>query len=116
MFGIILALHVLVCICLVFIVLIQQSKGAGISSVFGGGGGGGESVFGGRGAAPFLIKATTGLAVGFMLTSLILTIVSARSGGERPAVEKLIEQPSPQPNLPIPTLPESTVAPPESTQ
>ena len=116
MFGIILALHVLVCICLVFIVLIQQSKGAGISSVFGGGGGGGESLFGGRGAAPFLIKATTGLAVAFMLTSLILTIVSARTGTQRPAVERLIEQPSPGVELPIPTLPESTAAPPESTQ
>ncbi|KPJ50521.1 hypothetical protein AMJ40_02645 [candidate division TA06 bacterium DG_26] len=105
MFGIILALHILVCVCLVFIVLIQQSRGAGLSSVFGGGGGG-ESLFGGRGAAPFLVKATTVLAIMFMLTSLVLTIVSARGGRERPAVEKLVE-PSTGMELPIPTVPDS---------
>ena len=115
MFGTILILHILVCICLVFVVLIQQSKGAGLSGVFGGGGGG-ETLFGGRGAAPFLIKATTALAVMFMLTSLVLTIVSARTGRQRPAVEQLIEEPSQQMQLPIPTLPESTSAPEEGTQ
>lgn len=111
----ILALHILGCICLVFIVLIQQSKGSGLGGVFGGGGGG-EALFGGRGAAPFLIKATTVFAVMFMLTSLVLTIVSARTGRKRPAVEKLIEQPSVGMELPIPTLPESGSALPESTE
>jgi preprotein translocase subunit SecG len=114
MFGVILMLHILVCVCLVFIVLIQQSKGAGLGGVFGGGGG--EALFGGRGAAPFLVKATTALAVMFMLTSLVLTIVSARTGRERPAVEKLIEQPATGMELPIPTLPDSSTAFPESTE
>ena len=106
MFGVILTLHILVCVCLVFIVLIQQSRGAGLSSVFGGGGGG-EALFGGRGATPFLVKATSVLAVMFMLTSLILTIVSARGGRERPVVEKFVE-PSTEVQLPIQTLPDTT--------
>ena len=108
-------LHILVCVCLVFIVLIQQSKGAGLGGVFGGGGGG-EALFGGRGAAPFLVKTTTALAIMFMLTSLVLTVVSARTGRERPAVEKLIEQRPAAMELPIPTLPDSSTALPESTE
>lgn len=106
MFGVILVIHILVCVLLVFVVLIQQSRGAGFSSVFGGGGGG-EALFGGRGAAPFLVKATTVLAIMFMLISLVLTIISARGRREiRPVVEKLIEE-APL-GLPIQTLPEDS--------
>ncbi len=116
MTAVILVLHVLVCVCLVFIVLIQQSKGGGLGGGFGGGGGG-ETLFGGRGAAPFLKKATAVLATMFMLTSFTLTIISARSGRVRSAVEQLIEEPSPGMGLPIQALPESTQpALPESTQ
>ena len=74
--------HVIICIGLVLVVLLQSSKGEGLAgSAFGGGGGGGISgaVFGGRGAASFLGKATTVLAVTFMLNCLVLAFMSANS-------------------------------------
>jgi preprotein translocase subunit SecG len=73
--------HVLTCIALVLVVLLQSSKGEGLAgSAFGGGGGGlGGAVFGGRGAAGFLSKATSYLAVIFMLNCGALAFMSASS-------------------------------------
>jgi len=65
---------VLICILLILVVLLQSGKGAGLAGAFGGGGGlggGVGAVFGGRGAAPFLSKATTVLAIAFMLSCLV---------------------------------------------
>ena len=71
--------HVIVCLALVLVVLMQSSKGEGLAgSAFGGGGGGmSGAVFGGRGAATFLSKATTYLAVLFMLNCGALAYMSA---------------------------------------
>ena len=63
-------LHVMVCVFLVVVVLLQRGKGAEIGAVFGGGSG--ATLFGSRGAGNFLTKLTTGAAVVFMLTSLTL--------------------------------------------
>ena len=63
-------IHILVCIFLVVIVLLQPGKGGDLGSVFGGGTS--ESVFGASGAVPFLTKLTRLLAVIFFLTSLSL--------------------------------------------
>ena len=63
-------LHVMVCVMLIVIVLLQRGKGAEIGAVFGGGAS--STVFGSRGAGNFLTKMTTGAAVVFMLTSLSL--------------------------------------------
>ncbi len=71
-------LHVLVSLFLIFIVLIQGGKGAELGAAFGAGSS--QTVFGGRGAATFLNKMTTVVAVVFMLTSLLLAIVSGRGG------------------------------------
>ena len=73
-----LVMHIAICFLLIFIVLIQGGKGAELGAAFGGGSS--QTVFGGRGAATFLNKATTVVAVVFMLTSLLLAIVSVRSG------------------------------------
>jgi len=76
--------HVIVCIALVLVVLLQSSKGEGLAgSAFGGGGGGiSGAVFGGRGAATFLSKATSVLAVVFMLNCGALAFMSSnRSAG-----------------------------------
>lgn len=71
--------HVITCIALVLVVLLQASKGEGLAgSAFGGGGLGG-AVFGGRGAAGFLSKATSYLAVMFMLNCGALAFMSASS-------------------------------------
>ncbi len=73
MYPFLLVIHVLVSLALVVAVLLQSSKGEGLAGAFGGGGLSG-AVFGGRGAATFLSKATTFLAIGFMSTSIILFV------------------------------------------
>jgi len=64
-------LHVVVCVFLVAVVLLQRGKGAEIGAVFGGGASG--TVFGSRGAGNFLTKLTTVSATIFMITSLSLS-------------------------------------------
>ncbi len=70
-------LHVLVCFFLIFIVLIQSSKGAELGAAFGGSS---QTLFGSRGAATLFSKLTTIAAVVFMVTSLLLAIASVRGG------------------------------------
>ncbi len=70
--------HVLVSLLLIVAVLMQSGKGTGLAGTFGGSGVTG-GVFGGRGAAPFLAKATTVFAVLFMLTAITLNFVSTGS-------------------------------------
>ena len=69
-------LHVMVCILLILVVLLQRGKGSDIGAALGGGGS--NTVFGGRGAGNFLTKLTTGAAVTYMLTSLSLSYVSTQ--------------------------------------
>ena len=74
--AIILIVHVIVCIALILIILLQTGKGADIGAVFGGGSS--QTVFGSTGAATFLSKITIGAAVVFMVTSIVLTYFSGR--------------------------------------
>ena len=113
MTGFILFIHIIACLLLIVVVLLQQSRGAGLSGVFGGGGAG--SMFGGRGAAPFLTKVTTVFAVIFMLTSIILVTLSGVRKTTKSAIEKEMERTMGAPSgteteeveLPIPAAPES---------
>jgi preprotein translocase subunit SecG len=75
---ILLGLHILVCLSLIGIVLIQGGKGAEVGAAFGAGGSG--TIFGATGGASFLSKMTTGAAVIFMLTSLALAIFWGQPG------------------------------------
>lgn len=70
--------HIIVCLALVAVVLLQQGKGADIGAAFGAGAS--QTVFGGRGAGSFLSKLTTGAAIVFMLTSLTLTYFANPTG------------------------------------
>ncbi len=71
-------LHVLVCLAMLPIILLQSGKGGGVNAAFGGGGS--QSVFGGSsGASSFLLKLTSGAAILFMMTSLGLSYYSSRS-------------------------------------
>lgn len=72
-YPVLLVIHVIVSLALIVAVLLQSSKGEGLAGAFGGGALTG-AVFGGRGAATFLSKATTVLAIGFMSTSILLLI------------------------------------------
>ncbi|MDM7993375.1 MAG: preprotein translocase subunit SecG [Candidatus Fermentibacter sp.] len=67
--------HILACILLIGVVLMQKSKGDGLSGAFGGGGALTAS-FGTRGAATLLSKLTTVFAVVFMLSSFFLALIS----------------------------------------
>jgi preprotein translocase subunit SecG len=73
-------LHIIVSIFLVGVVLLQQGKSADLAGAFGGQGS--QTAFGPRGAANLLTKLTTYSAVVFMLTSIGLTIMLSRAGGD----------------------------------
>jgi preprotein translocase subunit SecG len=72
--------HVLVCVFLILVILLQAGKGGGMGAAFGGAGA--QTVFGGRGAQTFLGKITSVMAAIFMLTSLTLAYQSSRSASE----------------------------------
>ncbi len=65
--------YVFICFFLILVVLVQQGKGADIAGAFGGGGT--QTAFGARGATTLLHKLTTGAFIGFILLSLLLTIL-----------------------------------------
>ncbi len=114
-FATLLVIHVLICVGLIVVVLLQSSKGEGLAGAFGGGGGGlSGAVFGGRGAASFLSRATTVLAVVFMSSCLILSLLSARGRDTTgvPTRESAVtgaaretQQPMPQQTAPIDQAP-----------
>ena len=93
--------HVIVCIFLILVVLLQQGKGADWAGAFGGGGT--QTAFGARGAGTVLSKATTAAAVIFMITSLALTILISRPGGSsviREGARQPAQQQQPQQQQP----------------
>ena len=71
--------HIFVCLFLVVVVLLQSGQSGDIAAAFGGMGS--QTAFGPDGAATVLTKATTWCAVIFMLTSITLSIVASRKGG-----------------------------------
>jgi len=72
-------IHIIVCIALIMIVLLQTGKGADMGAAFGGGSS--QTLFGSTGASTFLSKATTGAAIVFMVTSLGLAYLSSHRPG-----------------------------------
>jgi preprotein translocase subunit SecG len=96
--------HLVVTVGLILIVLLQSGKGADIGAVFGGGSS--QTVFGGRGAATFLSKLTSALAILFMVTSLGLTILSSQQG-----TQTVIPEEAPRPAQSAPEAPAAPVAP-----
>jgi preprotein translocase subunit SecG len=71
--------HVIVCIFLIIVVLLQSGKSADLAGAFGGTGS--QSTFGPRGAASALSRATTAAVIIFMLTSLSLSLIASKSSG-----------------------------------
>jgi preprotein translocase subunit SecG len=71
--------HVIVCLFLIIVVLVQSGKAADLAGAFGGMGS--QTAFGPRGSATLLSKATTISAIIFMLTSISLSIVATRNAG-----------------------------------
>lgn len=82
-------IHVFVCLVLMFVVLLQQGKGGGMGSAFGGAS---AQVFGGSGAGNILTRATAICAAVFMLTSVSLAYMS--SSGDRALRARVAEEES----------------------
>ncbi len=104
-------LHVLACGILILVVLLQSGRAADLAGAFGGAGS--QTAFGPRGAATFLSKATSFLAIVFMVTSIALALASSRGASaaeqaapppatETPAPAQPQQQPPPQQNPPAP--------------
>ena len=99
-------IHVIVCLLLILIVLLQSGKSADLAGAFGGAGS--QTAFGARGTATFLSKLTTGAAVVFMLTSMTLSIYRSKGTGSsimekaKVPATKPAAQTQPKPVTPIP--------------
>src|SRR5689334_2832928 len=76
MYGFFVFLHIIVCVGLIMVVLFQAGKGAGLGNLFGGGGG--DQLFSAPSGSAFIKKVTTGMAIVFIITSVMLTILSSR--------------------------------------
>lgn len=76
--------HVFVCFFLILVVLLQQGRGGGMGSAFGGAS---AQVFGGRGAGNFLTRLTAICAVVFMATSMSLAYLSSAGDRELKEIE-----------------------------
>lgn len=87
MFAFFIVIHSLICVALILFVLLQSGRGGGLAGAFGAQTA--QTIFGGRGAATFLSKATSYLAIGFMAMSILLAVLSGRGGAPR---EGLLQQ------------------------
>lgn len=101
MYGLVLAVHVIVCIFLIIVVLLQSGKAADLAGAFGGMGS--QTAFGPRGSATLLSKATTLSAILFMVTSLTLSIMATRNAG----LGTTVLETAPQGTMPIQKAPAS---------
>jgi len=107
MYVFLVTLHIVVCLTLMLVVLLQSGEAADLAGAFGGAGS--QTAFGPRGAATFLTKATTWCAVMFLFTSMALTMhVSTRGGGggTRSILQqfsKPVTQKTPAPAVPAPS-------------
>lgn len=107
MFGLLVAVEIIVSILLIIVVLMQSSKGGGLAGTFGGAQIG--TVFGVRRTADFLSKVTTVLAVVFLVLSLVINFLLP---GRTTSTESVIQQGAGQPTaVPPPQLPAQTSTP-----
>ncbi len=113
MITIIIAIHIVICLALIIVILLQQGKGAEIGAVFGGSS---QTVFGASGAGNVLTKTTWAMAAVFFATSLFLAYTSTRrftgsifgSGG---AVGRKVVVPARPPMPSAPAAPAPLAAP-----
>jgi preprotein translocase subunit SecG len=91
-YGLIVAIHIVVCLFIIIVVLLQSGKSGDISAAFGGQGS--QTAFGPRGAATALSRATTWSAVLFMVTSITLAVYADRRGGPGSVLQGLKSQPA----------------------
>jgi preprotein translocase subunit SecG len=102
-------LHVIICLILILVVLLQAGKGASMGAVFGGSS---QTVFGSSGPGGFLSRMTTGVAIVFMLTSFGLSYMASHKGSSlmEGAAKPVAQQTAPTPAT-APAAPAQTPTP-----
>ena len=91
---VLITLHVLVCILMALVVLMQRPRSEGLGAAFGGGVT--DNIFGAQ-TTHVLAKATTWLAGAFFALTLILSIITARSASNHTPIQKeLMNAPAPK--------------------
>ncbi|MBF0467603.1 MAG: preprotein translocase subunit SecG [Desulfamplus sp.] len=111
MTTLILSVHIISCVLLILIVLLQTGKGADMGASFGAASG--QSLFGGGGPATALSKITTVVAIVFMLTSLTMAYTSGHKSSQTimPETTSSVEKSEPtdsSPNKEVPSEAETT--------
>jgi preprotein translocase subunit SecG len=103
MYTFLIIMFILLSITMVIVILLQAGKGQGLAGAIGGGMGGG-SIFGGRGAADFLSKATTWIAALYMIVAILIGMFykSEAEEAQKSLIERRVEQ---QESMPIPDIP-----------
>ena len=101
--NVVLIIHLLLALTLIGVVLLQRSEGGGLGM---GSGGGNTGVMSGRGAASALSKATWILAIGFIITSMTLTIIAAQKSAGSSVIDRLgdIEPAKKQDDIELPAI------------
>lgn len=109
----VLVVHVIVCIAMILIILLQSGKGADIGAAFGGGSS--QTVFGSSGAGTLLSKVTIAAAVIFMSTSIVLTYFAGKGAMIVEDKSLVSGQAVPESSVPVqggvPGVPEGTGGP-----
>lgn len=85
--SVLLVIHIIVCVALVGVILLQQNSGDGLSGI---GGGGNSGLMSSRGSANFLTRLTAILATIFLVNSLVLAIIASHSKRGGSPVDSII--------------------------
>jgi preprotein translocase subunit SecG len=84
--GILLTIHILVCIALVGVILLQQSEGGALGM---GGGGAGGGLLSSRGTGDLLTRTSWGLGITFFVLSLVLTLLAGHNRSSSSVVDRV---------------------------
>ncbi len=106
LYYLLLFMHIVACLFLIAVVLLQQGKGQDLASAFGGGGT--QTAFGPRGSATVLSRATAILAGVFMVTSMGLSLLKPRSSGILDQIPAAASSPTPGAAIPAAAPPVSS--------
>jgi preprotein translocase subunit SecG len=106
--NVVLVIHLILALCLIGVVLLQRSEGGGLGM-----GGGGGGVMSGRSAATALAKLTWLFAIGFICTSITLTVLAARDSAGTSVIDQIGgKAPAPAPAPIVPLAPDGNLLPP----
>ncbi|MEK6748159.1 MAG: preprotein translocase subunit SecG [Pseudomonadota bacterium] len=115
---VLIVVYLLIAMSLIGLVLIQQGKGADAGAAFGSGAS--STVFGARGSASFLTRATAVLATLFFVLALVLSYTGAHGTKKQSVVDRVAPVEAPAPVAPVtapadvPTLPSTSMLPPSA--